>query len=361
MKGTDDRERETGGEPSSGHAHDCRSTGENAQRSEHTVQQSERCIAWLLDGDPAIRWQVLQDLTDAPPEAVTSERARVETEGFGAQLLAQQASDGRWNQAAWNRGWNSTMHALLLLRDLGLDPSSLQAQRAVGLVRDHVTWAGCAPSECHSNPFFTGEVEPCINGQVGLAGAYFREDTTPIINRLLREQLSDGGWNCDAENGSTRASFNTTICVLEALLAYEQHIAARRDVSDARHRGESYLLDRHLFHRRSTGTPIEYDRKMGPASSAGVPAFTRFAFPTWWHYDVLRALEYFRLSGAAPDSRMQEAVELVAAKRDEGGRWSLEVMYPGVMPIDLGETVGRQSRWLTLRALRVLKWYESHS
>ncbi|MFN7984214.1 MAG: hypothetical protein U0Q11_20395 [Vicinamibacterales bacterium] len=359
MKGADrsTREPESGG--SSRISNDAGSQADNAQRSAHAVQQAAPCIAWLLDADPAIRWQVLQDLTDAPPEAVAAERARVATEGLGAQLLAQQASDGRWNNAAWNRGWNSTMHALLLLRDLGLDPASEAARHAAGLVRDNVTWVGCAPPECHSHPFFAGEVEPCINGQVALAGAYFRQDTTPIVERLLNEQLPDGGWNCDAENGSTRSSFNTTICALEALLAYEQNLAARSDVRDARLRGEAYLLERHLFHRRSTGTPIEYDRKMGPASSPGVPAFTRLAFPTWWHYDVLRALEYFRLAGASPDPRMKAAVDLVTSKRNADGRWSMEVVYPGVMPIDLGETIRRPSRWLTLRALRVLRWYRA--
>src|ERR671935_154626 len=178
-------------------------------------------IGWLLDADPAIRWQVMRDLTGAPADEVAAERARVATEGAGAQLLALQGADGRWGGAAWNRGWNSTMHVLLLLRDLGLDPASGQARRAVGLVRDGVTWHGSGPPECDRNPFFAGEVEPCINGQVATAGAYFRQDVRDLIDRLLGEQLSDGGWNCDVPT-STRSSFNTTICVLEGLLEYER-------------------------------------------------------------------------------------------------------------------------------------------
>ena len=177
-------------------------------------------IEWLLDSDSSIRWQAMRDLTDAPAEQVAAERARVAIEGVGAQLLALQGTDGRWGGGAWNRGWNSTMHVLMLLRDLGLDPASDQARRAVGRVRECVTWKGCGPQQCDENPFFAGEVEPCINGQVSAVGAYFGQDVRGIVDRLLTEQLSDGGWNCEAANGSTRSSFNTTICILEALLEY---------------------------------------------------------------------------------------------------------------------------------------------
>jgi len=170
---------------------------------------SKSVIQWLLDSDPSIRWQVMRDLTGAPAHEVAAERSRVATDGVGARLLALQGADGRWSGAAWNRGWNSTMHVLMLLRDLGLDPASDMALRAVGLVRDCVTWKGCGPEECDSNPFFAGEVEPCINGQVGAVGAYFGQEVRAIIDRLFAEQLSDGGWNCDAANGSTRSSFNT--------------------------------------------------------------------------------------------------------------------------------------------------------
>src|SRR4029434_5220543 len=133
-------------------------------------------IQWLLDSDPSIRWQVMQDLTGAPADEVAAERARVATEGAGARLLALQAPAGRWGGAAWNRGWSSTMHVLMLLREMGLDPASDPARRAVGLVRDRVTGQGCGPKECDRNPFFAGEGEPCINGQVAAVGAYFGQD-----------------------------------------------------------------------------------------------------------------------------------------------------------------------------------------
>ena len=201
-------------------------------------------VDWLLDSDPSVRWQVMRDLTDAPAEEVAAERARVATEGAGARLLALQAADGRWGGAAWNRGWDSTMHVLSLLREMGLDPASTEARRAVGLVRDRVTWQGCGPQDCDDNPFFTGEVEPCINGQVAASGAYFGQDVRGIVDRLIGEQLPDGGWNCEAANGSTRSSFNTTICVLEALLEHERAVGSSPEVAEARLRGQEYLLER---------------------------------------------------------------------------------------------------------------------
>jgi hypothetical protein len=322
------------------------------------LQPPDSVIAWLLDSDPSIRWQVMRDLVDAPAQEVEAERARVATEGWGARLLALQEADGSWAGAPWNRGWNSTMHILTLLREIGLDPASDQARRAVGLVRDHVHWPGWdwdgnwRGVDFIGNRFFAGEVEPCINGQVGASGAYFGQEIQRIINRLLNEQLPDGGWNCEAANGSTRSSFNTTICVLEALLEYELAGGHSAEVMAARLRGQEYLLERRLFHRLSTGEVIERDRE-------GETVFTRFAFPAWWHYDVLRGLEYLRRAAVSPDERVAEAIELVESKRDRDGRWPLEVRYPGQMPVEMGESEGRPSRWITLRALRVLNWYSA--
>lgn len=311
-------------------------------------------IEWLLDSDPSIRWQAKRDLTDASQNDIAAERAKVATQGAGAALLALQQPDGRWGGVAWNHGWDSTMHVLWLLREMGLDPAGEGAQRALGRVRDHVTWQGCGPREADHNRFFEGETEPCINGQVAAAGAYFRQDVRNLIDGLLAEQLPDGGWNCEAPDRSMRSSFNTTICVLEALLEFEQSgvpgSQSLSAVTAARLRGQEYLLERRLFRRRSTGELIGRDRKSGAQ-------WSRFAFPAWWHYDVLRGLDYLRRAEAVPDERVAEAITLVASKRDQGGRWPLETQYPGRMPVATDEGEGRPSRWNTLRALRVLDWY----
>jgi hypothetical protein len=307
-------------------------------------------IDWLLESDPAIRWQVMRDLLDTPEDAVAVERATVATEGWGANLLSQQQPDGSWGGVAFNQGYDSTMHVLTLLQLFGLDPDSPQARGAIAQVREHVVWPGWGPNGS-DNSYFSGEVEPCINGQVAAAGAYFRQDVRCLIDRLVSEQLEDGGWNCEAENGSVRGSFNTTICVLEALLSFERAFGVRGEVTAARERGQRYLLDRQMFKRLSTGEPILTDRKRGDH-------WAELAFPTWWHYDILRGLDYMRAAGITPDERIADAIALVRSKQQPDGRWLLDVRYPGTMPVDLGETPGHPSRWITLRALRVLRWYE---
>ncbi len=315
-------------------------------------------IHWLLESDSSIRWQVLRDLLGAPADQVAAERTKVAKEGAGARLLALQGADGSWAGTAWNQGWDSTMHVLALLREMGLDPAGEPARQAVDRVREGVRWMGWdwdgswRGKDFAGNPFFAGEVEPCINGQVGASGAYFGQDIQRILERLLKEQLADGGWNCEAENGSTRSSFNTTICVLEALLEYELAAGSTPAVREARLRGQEYLLARRLFRRQSNGEIIAQDRKGGTD-------WRRFAFPNWWHYDILRGLDYLRRAGVRPDERVAEAIELLRSKHDGEGRWPLDTRYPGRMLVEIDEGEGRPSRWITLRALRVLKWYES--
>jgi hypothetical protein len=307
-------------------------------------------IDWLLEGDPAVRWQVLQDLADAPADDVVAERARVEHEGWGARLLAQEDPDGLWDGGACFPGsytgdepgqpWTATMHTLQTLQLLGLDPTSESARRAIALITENGRW------EHAGQRYFDGEVEPCINGRTVETGAYFGVDVAPIVERLLAEPLEDGGWNCEAENGSVRSSFDTTINVLEGLLEYERGTGGSSAVRAARRRGEEYLLERGLFRRKSTGDVIR-------------PGYLELAFPYYWHYDVLRALDYFRRSGAEPDPRMDEAVDVVRSKRRSDGRWPLDHLYPGRVHFDLEGGVGEPSRWNTLRALRVLDWWDT--
>jgi hypothetical protein len=304
-------------------------------------------IDWLLDSDPAIRWQVMRDLTHEPPDVIAAERARVATEGWGAELLALQAPDGLWAGMAWSPDWTETFHVLELLRRFGLDPGSDQARRAVGLVREHVTWGDGSPweNEWAENRFFEGEVEPCINGNVVSTGAYFGVDMTPLVDRLLGEQLPDGGWNCEVERGATVSSFGTTINVLEGLLEFEQATGSSGDVQAARQRGETYMLERRLFRRKSTGEVID-------------PSWLQFSFPTWWHYDVLRGLDYLRAAEVEPDERMAEAIAVVESNRDPEGRWPLQNVYEGEAYFQMDEGEGKPSRWNTLRAMRALEWFK---
>jgi hypothetical protein len=302
-------------------------------------------IHWLLDSDPSIRWQVMRDLLGESEASVARERARVVEEGWGARLLDLQGADGHWGGAAFvPRAWISTQDTLQLLRDLGVDPKSERVRRAIGLVRDRCTWG----KHFGDSPYFEGEAEPCINGRVLATGAYFGEASDRLLDRLLREQLSDGGWNCAAPP-SQRSSFHSTICALEGLLEYEMANGPRPDVTAARLRGQEYLLERRLFRSRSTGEVIK-DRKAPTA-----PPWTTIAFPTRWHYDILWGLDFLRRAGFTPDERVAEAVDQVAKKRDEGGRWPLEYAHPGRAHFEM-EAVGEPSRWNTLRALRVLRW-----
>ncbi|MEA2519464.1 MAG: hypothetical protein QOF49_1544 [Chloroflexota bacterium] len=301
---------------------------------------------WLLDSDPAIRWQVMRDITHEPAAAIATERSRIATDGWGARLLALQEPDGRWGGRPWSHDWTDTFHVLELLRRFGLDRASEQARRAVDLVRDRVTWKGGAPVDTpwDGNGFFEGEVEPCINGNVVATGAYFGVDMTSLVERLLGEQLPDGGWNCEVENGATVSSFGTTINVLEGLLEHERAIGGSTEIAAARRRGQAYMLERRLFRRKSNGEVID-------------PTWLELSFPTWYFYDVLRGLEYLRDAAVEPDERVAEAIELVEGHRDGDGRWPLQNVHEGDVHFEMEDGAGRPSRWNTLRAVRVLDWF----
>jgi hypothetical protein len=313
-------------------------------------------IAWLLDSDPSIRWQVLRDLLDSPQSEWMAERAKVETEGWGARLLSCQDEDGQWAGGAFlpsgfdfrewqevGQPWTATAFSLSQLREFGLDSSSDRARRAVRLVGASSRW------DHAGEPYWQGEVEECINGRVVADGAYFGVDVSPIVHRLAGERLDDGGWNCERANGSVRSSFATTINVLEGLLEYERATGGTAESRAARTSGEEYLLKRNLFRRASTGEPADEQ-------------FLSFAHPSRWRYDVLRALDYFRsaaaLSGAAPDARLGDAVDHVRSRRLRDGTWLLDRSLPGRVWFDVDDGAGKPSRWVTLRAIRVLRWWD---
>jgi hypothetical protein len=306
-------------------------------------------LKWLLDSDPAIRWQVMRDLTREARDAIAAERSRVATEGWGARLLARQSPAGNWGGSP--RGWRSdlpkhdrdlliTLYSLAVLMDLGLDPVSKQARTMIDRVDKRLVFKWL-----NNRPYLHGETEPCINGRILGIGAYFKEPNDALAKQLLNEQLEDGGWNCEAPK-SRRSSFHTTICVLEGLLEYERAGRKSARVTRARKKAENYLLERRMFRSLRTGEVID-------------KRWLRFSFPTFWHYDVLRGLDYLRNAGIKPDSRVREAIEIVMERRHQNGRWPLNRFHPEFIPLKMETDVGSASRWNTLRALRVLRWYNN--
>jgi len=195
----------------------------------------------------------------------------------------------------------------------------------------------------NNRPYLDGETEPCINGRILAIGAYFKEPNDALANQLLGEQLDDGGWNCEAPK-SCRSSFHTTICVLDGLLAYERAGRKSPAVTKARKKAENYLLERRMFRSLRTGEIIN-------------KRWLRFSYPTFWHYDVLRGLDYLRNAGVKPDNRVREAIEIVMQRRHQNGRWPLNLLHPEQIPLEMETGVGSASRWNSLRALRVLRWY----
>jgi hypothetical protein len=313
-------------------------------------------IAWLLDSDPSIRWQVMRDLLGADEAEWSTERAKVETEGWGAKLLSVQDADGRWAGGAflpagftreeWKKEgqpWTATCFAVNQLREFGLDPESASARRTVELVGRNCKWE-------NGQPFWQGETEECINGRTLADGAYFGADVAGIVALLLGQRQPDGGWNCDRSDGSTCSSFASTINVLEGLLEYESATGGTAESRDARRTGEEYLLRRSLYRRLSTDRPAD-------------ERFLSLLHPNRWRYDVLRALDYFRaaslLIDSSPDPRLADAIGYLRSKQSSNRTWALDWILPGRAWLSIDDGPGNPSRWITLRALRVLRWWDA--
>ncbi len=308
-------------------------------------------IQYLLSGDPAIRWQTMRDLTDAPTADIAAARARVATEGWGARLLAEQGDDGQWDGGTYRPGWadeerpffdawTATHFSLQSLWEFGLDPASPEARHAIRLVRENVRW------ENGGQAYFDGEVEPCINGIALAVGSYFGQPVEPIVTTILGQRLRDGGWNCWAEDGGAVSSFHSTMCVLDGLREWEAATGGTDASRDARLAGEEYLLERGLYRRRSTGMPADV-------------RMTMLSFPPRWYHDILRGLEHFRLVDRR-DPRLADAIGLLRAKADENGLFPYENAHQGPQLFEFEqEGEGFPSRWVTLRALRVLRWWDA--
>ncbi|UMP04509.1 squalene cyclase [Amycolatopsis sp. EV170708-02-1] len=309
-------------------------------------------IPWLLDSDPALRWQVERDLAHEPPEVWEATRARISTEGFGARLLAHQDPDGQWAGGAFfpagftgqedGQPWTATTWSLNTLREWGMDAAVLAG--TAELLARNSRW------EYDDLPYWGGEVDCCINAWTLANGLWLGADVAPLASWFSERQQPDGGWNCEWVSGSRRSSVHSTLNSLKGLLAFETATGGTPDSRAARHSGEEYLLERGLFRRLSTGSVI-------------APWTTVFAYPFRWFYDVLNAADYFREAtlhdGTAPDPRMAEAVERIRAARQPDGTWLQAHRHTGRVWFEVDVAAGEPSKWLTLYGTRVLNWWDS--
>lgn len=317
-------------------------------------------LEWLLDSDPALRWQVERDIAGAPPEVWMATRKRIATEGFGAKLLASQDPDGQWAGGAFfpkdydfhgpeavegaGQPWTATTWTLNTLREWGIEAEALHgtAERLAANSR----W------EYENLPYWAGEVDCCINAYTLANGAWLGADVAGIADWFLEHRLTDGGWNCEWVTGSTRSSFHSTLNTLKGLLYYEIATGGTPALREARRAGEAYLLERCLMRRLSTGDIVG-------------PWVSWFAYPFRWRYTVLHAADYFREAtghdGIAPDARMAEAIEVIRGARQLDGTWLQEQRYPGRVWCDVDVPPGQPSKWLTCIGIRVLDWWDSQA
>ena len=312
-------------------------------------------LAWLLDSDPSLRWQVERDLAGEPEERWRATRARVAVEGFGAQLLSRQDEDGQWAGGAYfpadarqeepGQPWTATTWSLDALREWGVEASALRPGTA-GLLARHARW------EYDELPYWGGEVDACINGLTLANGAWLGADVSGLADWFVEHRLADGGWNCLWVEGARRSSFHSTLMALRGILDHEIRTSGSPALRQVRRDGEEYLLQRGLMRRLTTGQVHE-------------PWATHLAYPYRWYYSVLRAADYFRAAslhdGRRPDDRMADAVELIRSARDADGTWHQQLRHEGRTWFDVDSGPGEASRWLTFHALRVLEWWDAGS
>ncbi len=320
---------------------------------------AESLRAWLLDSDPALRWQVERDLLAEPPEVWEVTRARIATEGFGARLLALQDPDGQWAGGAFfpadfdfegpeaaedSQPWTATTWTLNSLREWGLEAAVLRERRTVELLAENARW------EYDDLPYWGGEVDCCINAWTLANGVWLGADVTGIADWFVEHKLPDGGWNCEWVDGSKRSSFHSTLNSLKGLLAYEVGTGGSAATCAAREAGQEYLLDRGLCRRLSTGAMVG-------------PWVEHFGYPFHWVYSALNAADYFRkssrLDGSTPDPRMGEAIDLIRAARRPDGTWLQAGRKPGRVWFEVDVPVGEPSKWLMLYGTRVLDWWDA--
>ncbi len=309
------------------------------------MQGQNHTIQWLMNGDPAIRWQTLRDLAGVDRRVWEEERLLVAQKGWGRRLLARQESSGRWGGGLYSPKWISTTYTMQSLRRLGLSPGHPQAMKACSLLLEKGLYGdGGINFSRHSK-----HSETCITGMILSILSHFQlsdDRIERLVEYLLKQQMRDGGWNCQSYGGAIHSSFHTTINVLEGLQEYERfHPRKSAQLREAQARGREFLLQHRMFRSSTSGQVVR-------------PEMTRFSFPPRWHYDILRGLDYFQDVGAQRDDRLIDAMGIVYKRRKKDGRWVLQNRYSGRTFFEM-EKVGQPSRWNTLRALRVLRWWQA--
>ena len=321
---------------------------------------------WLMAGDPAVRWQVMRDLLDYDEDQYLEEQEKVAFTGWGHDFLALQRENGMWSRGIYTPKWTSTTYTMLTLRRIGLPPGNAQAEMGCQQLVEHGRFADGGIN------FWTSQAqsEACVTGMVLSVLSHFRYPDVYVdgmVDHLLGRQMPDGGWNCNDHKGDTHSSFHTTLSVLEGLLEYQKaQDEVRMDVETARLRAHEFLLQHRLYRSHRTGEVVK-------------SGMTRMPFPPRWFYDFLKALDYFQdyyrwrsrrvLRYTHPESekmevqhdhdeRFSDAIELLKKKRKSNGRWNTMRGPSGEIYFDL-EQAGKPGRWNTLRALRVLRWWEA--
>lgn len=314
---------------------------------------------WLLDSDPALKWQVERDLLCLPEEVWSATRELTNATGFGARLLELQDVDGQWAGGAYFPGraepraltvdseekgqpYIATTWTLNALREWGVSAETL------GDTADRL--AANSRWEYDDLPYWGGEVDCCINAFTLCNGAWLGVNVAKNADWFLETQLADGGWNCDWVEGATKSSFHSTLNALIGLLEYQQRMGADERITSARKRAEEYLLARQLMFKLSDGSEVG-------------PWLRDLAYPFRWNYSVIRALNYFRdsalFSGDKADARLTAAAEFLASKANEHGRWVTNDRIPGSVWFYVDAPVGQESKWLTFFALRALTWWKA--
>lgn len=300
-------------------------------------------IDWLLEGDVSIRYQTYRDLLGVDK---TQLRNKIQTEGWGLKFLSLQHSNGHWGRGFYQPKWTSSHYTLLDLKNLQISPNNKAIQKSIATI-----FATEKAPDGGLNPIGTAKLsDVCVNGMALNYACYFKtkeEELKSLVDFILSQQMDDGGFNCMFHRkGAVHSSLHSTLSVLEGILEYERNGYTYRlkELKKVKADSHEFILMHRLFRSDKTGEIIR-------------PEFLKFCYPCRWHYDILKAMDYFQAANVKYDPRMNDAVNVILEKRTENGQWKLPAAYPGQTHFEM-EPTGKPSRWNTLRALRVLKHYK---